>query len=436
MAAAMCRRVLMPRRRRFSPAGGLWTTWLGGATSARSCGACCERAATPNAFRPSKAATTGLRPYRARRRGSARHRRGGHPDPRRSRRCVASARPRLVSWRSGCCGRVGRSAAVGVGRISGYLASVHRQREPHGRDHPRPACPACRRMAGHPGARAGDAHLSASCARSSTPRWRASTGSGIGRGDRVAIVLPNGPEMATAFLAVAAGATTAPLNPAYRADEFEFYLTDLERQGADRRGRRRDGPARGGRASGSASRCCELVAEPDAPAGGFTLDGDGAGRRRRRRRPGRAGRRRAGAAHLGHHVAAEDRAAAASATSPPRRATSARRSALTRGRPLPQHHAAVPHPRPDRGGAVVARGRRPRCSARPASTRCASSPGSTRRSRPGTRRCRPCTRRSWPAPRATPRRIARSRAALHPLVVGLAAAAGDGASWRRPSAAR
>ncbi|MDG2269245.1 MAG: acyl--CoA ligase [Alphaproteobacteria bacterium] len=50
---------------------------------------------------------------------------------------------------------------------------------------------------------------------------------GIGRNDRVAIVLPNGPEMATAFLAVAAGATTAPLNPGYRADEFRFYLEDL-----------------------------------------------------------------------------------------------------------------------------------------------------------------------------------------------------------------
>ena len=50
---------------------------------------------------------------------------------------------------------------------------------------------------------------------------------GIGRNDRVAIVLPNGPEMATAFVAIAAGATTAPLNPAYRAEEFEFYLTDL-----------------------------------------------------------------------------------------------------------------------------------------------------------------------------------------------------------------
>ena len=53
-------------------------------------------------------------------------------------------------------------------------------------------------------------------------------GNGIGRGDRVAIVLPNGPEMATAFIAIAAGATSAPLNPSYKADEFEFYLQDLK----------------------------------------------------------------------------------------------------------------------------------------------------------------------------------------------------------------
>ena len=52
-------------------------------------------------------------------------------------------------------------------------------------------------------------------------------GAGIGRGDRVAIVLDNGPHMATAFIAVAAGATAAPLNPGYRAEELEFYLTDL-----------------------------------------------------------------------------------------------------------------------------------------------------------------------------------------------------------------
>ncbi len=50
---------------------------------------------------------------------------------------------------------------------------------------------------------------------------------GVGRNDRVAIVLPNGPEMAVAFLGVVAAATSAPLNPAYRAEEFDFYLSDL-----------------------------------------------------------------------------------------------------------------------------------------------------------------------------------------------------------------
>ncbi len=51
---------------------------------------------------------------------------------------------------------------------------------------------------------------------------------GLGRGDRVAIVLPNGPEMAAAFIAIAAGTTSAPLNPAYKADEYEFYMLDLK----------------------------------------------------------------------------------------------------------------------------------------------------------------------------------------------------------------
>jgi len=50
---------------------------------------------------------------------------------------------------------------------------------------------------------------------------------GVGRNDRVAIVLANGPEMATCYMACASGTTSAPLNPAYRAEEFEFYLSDL-----------------------------------------------------------------------------------------------------------------------------------------------------------------------------------------------------------------
>ena len=38
---------------------------------------------------------------------------------------------------------------------------------------------------------------------------------GVAVADRVAIVLPNGPEMASAFLTMAQSCTTAPLNPNY-----------------------------------------------------------------------------------------------------------------------------------------------------------------------------------------------------------------------------
>jgi len=50
---------------------------------------------------------------------------------------------------------------------------------------------------------------------------------GIGRNDRIVMVLPNGPEAATAFLSVSTAASCAPLNPSYRKAEFDFYLTDL-----------------------------------------------------------------------------------------------------------------------------------------------------------------------------------------------------------------
>ena len=50
---------------------------------------------------------------------------------------------------------------------------------------------------------------------------------GLNRNDRLAIVLPNGAEMAVAFIAMAVGATCAPLNPSYRANEFDFYLSDI-----------------------------------------------------------------------------------------------------------------------------------------------------------------------------------------------------------------
>ncbi|MDQ2804545.1 MAG: AMP-binding protein, partial [Pseudomonadota bacterium] len=94
-------------------------------------------------------------------------------------------------------------------------------------------------------------------------------GMGIGRGDRVAIVAPNGPEMATAFVAIVTGATTAPLNPAYKADEFRFYLSDLDakalviRQGMD-------SPARGVAAERGIP-VVELIPTTQGPAGDFTL---------------------------------------------------------------------------------------------------------------------------------------------------------------------
>ena len=50
---------------------------------------------------------------------------------------------------------------------------------------------------------------------------------GIAVADRVAIVLPNGPEMASAFITMAQSCTTAPLNPNYREEEYLFYLKDL-----------------------------------------------------------------------------------------------------------------------------------------------------------------------------------------------------------------
>ncbi|HTT11540.1 MAG TPA: acyl--CoA ligase [Burkholderiaceae bacterium] len=93
---------------------------------------------------------------------------------------------------------------------------------------------------------------------------------GVGRNDRVAIVLDNGPEMAAAFVTIASGTTSAPLNPGYRADEFEFYLTDLNaRVLVAEQGK--DSPAV------EVARklkvpIVRLVATPQAGAGSFTLE--------------------------------------------------------------------------------------------------------------------------------------------------------------------
>jgi acyl-CoA synthetase (AMP-forming)/AMP-acid ligase II len=50
---------------------------------------------------------------------------------------------------------------------------------------------------------------------------------GLGPGDRIAVVLPNGPEIALVLLAAMSVGCAAPLNPRYREEEFRFYLEDL-----------------------------------------------------------------------------------------------------------------------------------------------------------------------------------------------------------------
>ena len=94
---------------------------------------------------------------------------------------------------------------------------------------------------------------------------------GIGRGDRVALVLPNGPEMLTAFLAVACGAGAAPLNPAFSAGEFESALQDL-RIGAVIAPASMESPVREV-ARNRGIPVLELSFDTNVPAGIFTLSG-------------------------------------------------------------------------------------------------------------------------------------------------------------------
>jgi len=94
---------------------------------------------------------------------------------------------------------------------------------------------------------------------------------GIGAEDRVAIVLPNGAEMATAFVTIAQSAVTAPLNPAYQQEEYAFYLSDLRAKalvvpvGYD-------GPALAA-AQDCGMAILRLETRVDWPAGQFTLTG-------------------------------------------------------------------------------------------------------------------------------------------------------------------
>jgi acyl-CoA synthetase (AMP-forming)/AMP-acid ligase II len=104
---------------------------------------------------------------------------------------------------------------------------------------------------------------------------RALRATGIGHRDRVAVVLPNGPEMAVAILTVEASAACAPLNPAYGAEEFERYFADLQPRAVITQAGI-DSPARRAALSRGV-RLLELSTALDAHAGLFTLTGDTVG---------------------------------------------------------------------------------------------------------------------------------------------------------------
>lgn len=94
---------------------------------------------------------------------------------------------------------------------------------------------------------------------------------GIAAQDRVAIVLPNGPEMAAAFVTIAQAAVTAPLNPAYQEQEYAFYLDDLKAK-AIVVAAGYDGPALAA-AQGCGVAVLRLQTSADLPAGQFSLSG-------------------------------------------------------------------------------------------------------------------------------------------------------------------
>ncbi|MGE3911791.1 MAG: AMP-binding protein, partial [Chloroflexota bacterium] len=94
---------------------------------------------------------------------------------------------------------------------------------------------------------------------------------GYGRGDAVAIVLPNGPEMATSFIGVSSACVSAPLNPAYVDDELDFYLSDLKAKALIVEAGSESPAVDVAKKLGIP--VLELVTGPDKPAGSFTLRG-------------------------------------------------------------------------------------------------------------------------------------------------------------------
>ncbi len=94
---------------------------------------------------------------------------------------------------------------------------------------------------------------------------------GIGRGDRVALVLPDGPVMALALLSVGSGTTALPLSPTLRREDYEYLFTKskirvlLIEAGSE-------SPAKAA-AEALNLQVLDVVIAPDAPAGLFSIGG-------------------------------------------------------------------------------------------------------------------------------------------------------------------
>jgi acyl-CoA synthetase (AMP-forming)/AMP-acid ligase II len=97
-------------------------------------------------------------------------------------------------------------------------------------------------------------------------------GHGYSSAAKLAIVLPNGPEMAAAFISIADVCITAPLNPAYREDEFSFYLEDLKARALIVDRNAPEAALKAARKLGID--VLELRVPDPAPAGYFTISGE------------------------------------------------------------------------------------------------------------------------------------------------------------------
>ncbi len=91
---------------------------------------------------------------------------------------------------------------------------------------------------------------------------------GLGAHDRIAIMLPNGPEMAIAFLAAIVTGCAAPLNPKYRPSELSFYLDDLAAKALITRC---DNSGEAVRQAASETRTMAITLSGDASAGACSM---------------------------------------------------------------------------------------------------------------------------------------------------------------------